>query len=311
MRKYVLSGILLALSSSLAFSEEMPGMDYDLIDSSKREIKWDAYFTTFGGYNWSNFEETGYTENFEDFSYGARASGTYHFENDVSLQKDLVYDRNDLGIEVNTGFLNGNVTSSDFDSATHIYTQNSSYLLGAIAQIGKTSFNFSGFTQETNRFYFGGEAQKYYGNFTIYGQAGYQKTKTDDAGPFSGSGYESDGLIASVEGRYFFTDDWRFDVKATYAYQQYDIQNMDALDVWQLAAGTEYRFTDTPFSLTSDISWSMADNEGVETKRTTFLLGVKMNLGAETLKSRDRGGVTLDPFDVQKPLENLFSGSVT
>ncbi|MCR9235326.1 MAG: hypothetical protein NXI17_01510 [Alphaproteobacteria bacterium] len=308
MKKYVLSGILLALSTSMAFSEELPEMNYELMDGASREIKWDAYFSTFGGYNWTKLEQDDYSENFEDFSYGARASGVYHFDNGVSIQKDLVYDRSDLGVDYNGGFVDGNVTSSDFDAATHIYTQNSSYLLGAIVQLGKTSFDFAGFNQDTTRFYFGGEAQKYYGNFTFYGQAGYQRTKTDGGGPFGSSNFASDGLIASLEARYFYTDNWRFDVKGTYAYQQYDFEGSDALDALELAAGTEYRFADTPFSLTSDISWQIADNEGVESSRTTVLVGVKMNLGAETLKSRDRGGVTLDPFEVLKPLESLYSG---
>lgn len=75
-----------------------------------------------------------------------------------------------------------------------------------------------------------------------------------------------------------------------------------------LAAGTEYKFTDSPFSLTSDVSWSSADYQGIAAERTTVLVGVKMNLSAETLKSRDRNGATLDPFEAQKPLES-FSGN--
>nr|WP_306269219.1 hypothetical protein [Pararhizobium sp. IMCC3301] len=308
MNRYALSGFLIALSTSLAFSEEMPSMDYQLTEDAphQRDIKWDAYFTTFGGYNWSIFEDGGYNENFEDFSYGARASGAYNFENGVSVQKDLVYNRDDWGIDADLGFFgNGGVSSTDMDAATHIYTQTDTYLFGAIGQIGKTNFDFGVLSQETNRFYLGGEAQGYFGAFTIYGQAGYEKTKTDGIGFFGSGGFSSDGIVASLEGRYFFTDNWRFDVKGAYTFQKFDIADLE-LDAWTFSAGTEYKFTDTPFSLTSDVSWSLQDNEGLVSERMTALVGIKMNLGAETLKSRDRSGATLDPFEAQQPIEAFF-----
>lgn len=307
MKRFILCGVAIALSTTLAFSDETPDMDYEFIEGEhhQRNIKWDAFFNTFGGYNWSTFQDSDFEENLEDFSYGARASGSYNFENGFSLQKDLVYNRDDFGLEI-AGFSSdsGDVTSSDYDAASHFFYQTDKYLFGAIAQIGKTSFDAGGLTQETNRFYFGAEAQKYYGDFTIYGQAGYEKTKAD-VGFFGPDGYSTDGFIASLEGRYFFTDNWRFDVKGTYSIRQVDTDDLD-LDMWTLEAGTEYKFTDTPFSFTSDISWSIADHEGLEAERTIVLVGLKMNLGAETLKSRDRGGATLDPFEVQKPIEALF-----
>lgn len=307
MKHFFLGGCLLILSTSLVHSEDSASMGYG---EQQRNVPWDAYFATFGGYNWSNYEYNGYEEDFEDFSYGARASGSYDFQNGINLQKDFVFSRKEFGLDFNSGPFSGDVNTTDMDVATHIFYQNSEYLLGVIAQIGRTTFDFASFAVDTNRLYVGGEAQHYFGKFTLYGQVAYEKTKSDGVGFYGGGSLSSDGVIASLQGRYFFNENWRFDAKGTYTFQQFDADGLE-LDAWTLSAGTEYKFSDTPFSLTSDLSWTTADNLGTETQNTTFLVGVKMNLGAETLMERDRGGATLDPIEAYKPIEDLYIGSPT
>lgn len=258
-KKTLLTSILLAASTTTLAAS--PQGDLDATLSA-------AY-----GHNWfdANGDET------DESIAELRASMAYTAGNGLGFQLDNVYARYTLGER--------DLASDDI--AGHLYFRNDQMLFGILAQ--RRTFDATNFYEDDtgdtplpipiDQRFFGVEAQGYFGAVTLYGQAGFQRLNL-----MSNKG---DGEFATLELRYFANDDWRIDATAGY-------QNVVDEDAWSASLGTEYRLTSTPLSVYATYDHIDQSNfTGLKTDR--LMLGVKLNLGKDTLKQRDRQGVTLNP----------------
>lgn len=255
-KKTLLTSILLAASTTTLAAS--PQGDLDATLSA-------AY-----GHNWfdANGDET------DESIAELRASMAYTAGNGLGFQLDNVYARYTLGER--------DLASDDI--AGHLYFRNDQMLFGILAQRRTFDTDFSSDAMLPffmDQRFFGVEAQGYFGDVTLYGQAGVQEVNV----VYSNDG--EDGKFATLELRYFANDNWRIDATAGY-------QNMVDKDTWSAGLGTEYRLTSTPLSVYAAYDHIDRSNfAGQETDR--LMLGVKLSLGKDTLKQRDRQGVTLNP----------------
>ncbi len=157
----------------------------------------------------------------------------------------------------------------------------------------------------------GAEGQAYLDDLTIYLQGGVAFTSPADP---DFSNYRDYGAFAFVRGvlRYFLTDNLKLSAEGTYGegeigYYTFSGQNGDdpehegAVVPGKFAMarlGVDYRPDDGDASFFAAYEASYLTQSWDEVTRSSLnqrvLAGVKVDFGAETLKSRDREGVTWD-----------------
>ena len=189
-------------------------------------------------------------------------------------------------------------------------------LFGAVGGIGSNDNCCNGgaaFTHGT----FGGEAQYYMGNITLYGQAGIQTNISDGN---NGGNYRA-WFVRGV-GRYFVHDNLKVETFVAYAngrasdsssfYPTNFINDADRFDMEQVSwgIGVEKRFHGTPFSgfARYEGNWTRFEDKyangntccGAKVADTTehaFKAGFRAYINEDTLKINDRNGTTLDIRD--------------
>lgn len=230
----------------------------------------------------------------------------------------------DFGIAIQLDFGGiANFTSRDnsenqfhnyFYGGQHIaYRDPSSYSVGAF-----TSFGVAGGGKEESAVVWlaGLEGQKYFGNLTLYSQAGY--FEADDAHE---NDVMSEGRFIRGIGRYFFGDNTMLNVRAAYvdgerAFRLHFNQAPDTtVKVIDFGGRIEHGFKDGRISLFLDYNQSRisetklvpCNNCSSGTPRDdyiksltaqTFLVGLKFNFGSKSLKHQDRYGATFEQPDV-------------
>jgi hypothetical protein len=137
----------------------------------------------------------------------------------------------------------------------------------------------------------GPEAQVYFGNFTLYGQAYYGELDLRDTGfQRAFDFWGGRGVV-----RYFALPNLRFD--AELGYRRLDIDfGSGHLDTVIAAVQAMYRFESTPISLFGRYQFENnlgeSSDENLETNK--FTVGVRASFGTETLFDEDRYGATMD-----------------
>ena len=244
-----------------------------------------------------------------------RASVAYTGKDGFGAQLDNVYERQQK--------LPSDIISaaSTTDMAGHIYYRNATWLGGVFAQrrtfdIKSNSYygiNGNGAASlhaPIDRTFYGVEGQYYLKDLTLYGQVGRQELGLLP-------GYSPTGNLINTEARYFMNDNWR--AIAGYGYNKLNgVSNINALGsngkTSTYSLGTEYRFQNTPLSVFAQYD-SLHQNYSSDvgsfnSKSNKFLVGVKMNLGKETLRQRDRDGATLNPVPVDNSILSSLLNSI-
>jgi hypothetical protein len=144
---------------------------------------------------------------------------------------------------------------------------------------------------------FGAEAQWYLGQFTAYGQVGYDSTIN------AASGDENHAWFVRGTGRYFIHPNLMLEGTGMFASgEAFNI----GFDTWLWQAKAEYRLAASPLSVFATYQGSRTDYDTVnriDTKVTDnrVLLGLRLNMGDRNLQATDRAGATLD---IISPLAN-------
>ena len=139
---------------------------------------------------------------------------------------------------------------------------------------------------DTNDDTVGPEAQVYFGNLTLYGQAYYGKIDLDFDNP-------TEWGVRGVA-RYFVQPNLRLDGEVAFNRVGFDFADFDAVS---LAAQTMYRFEGTPWSLFGRYQYERISAES-ETFNTTnkYTIGLRASFGSRTLFDEDRNGATMDTY---------------
>lgn len=173
----------------------------------------------------------------------------------------------------------------------------------------------------------GAEAQAYLDDLTLYVQAGVALTEPGE--PDGGASYRDYGTFGFVRGvlRYFLTDNLRLQAEATYGqgtvgYYSFGVPDYIGADVpvtlTMIRLQADYRPDDSDFSYFAAYEASLNSQEVSGVARSSLaqrvMVGVKLDMGAETLKTRDREGVTWDVPQITgaiaqgNPLDYCFIG---
>ena len=240
---------------------------------------------------------------------GGAGRGNYWITRDVSVQMDAQAEGTSYTFPGGGRFSNHSYLIGGHWS----WRDPQRYLFGLFAAAGDAGDAGGGFsvTGAQRHAVFGGEAQWYWSQFTLYAQVGYDST----VGNIGGS--DKDRIHAWFirgTGRYFVNPNFLIEGTVMYANGATDYDfGLPALDfqTWTWQAKAEWRFATAPFSV-------FAKYQGSETKTdvvpysTAFdrvtdhrvLIGLKLHMGDRTLQQADRTGATLDIID---PLSNPTS----
>lgn len=186
-----------------------------------------------------------------------------------------------------------------YGGAIHGYWRDpSSYAFGGFATIngfgGQDLGNLNLYT-----FSVGPEAQAYFGNVTLYGQAYYGQLRATG---------ESDHLNnwgGRAVVRYFAQDNLRFDGELGFSRFTESGVNFDTVTA---ALQAMYRFSGTPWSV---FGRYQLDHETVSFASGSvnvhkYVVGLRASFGSGTLLSEDRNGATMDTYRPNIPTPALF-----
>lgn len=200
----------------------------------------------------------------------------------------------------------GELTDSDDDDsyaygiggAAHIAKRYNSFLLGVFGGYLHTDQDIPSDNETSGRAFAGLEAQRYYDNVTLYGQAGwlFGEWGNDDDGFDS----VSNALIARAMMRYFVNPATRLDVSVAGFYGQMDDDFEDETRGGSLTALLEHQVHDSNFSVFSgyELGYYYQQEDGGETDEIfehTLWAGLKYRFGVDgTLQQQDRDRPSLD-----------------
>jgi hypothetical protein len=138
---------------------------------------------------------------------------------------------------------------------------------------------------DVNDYAVGPEAQVYFGNLTLYGQAYYGKIDLDFDNPTQWG-------VRGVA-RYFVQPNLRLDGEIAFN----RIEDFGDFDTVSLAAQATYRFEGTPWSVFGRYQYDRLSFES-ETFSTNnnYMIGLRASFGGSTLFDEDRNGATMDTY---------------
>ena len=192
-----------------------------------------------------------------------------------NLQGDLTYDR----IWNDTGHMDG------IGGAIHGYYRDpDSFAAGVFAAYKSYGFN-NGSGISVYDYQVGPEAQVYFGNLTLYGQAYY--------GQFNFGSVRPDQWGARGVARYFVQKNLRLDAELIFNRTDVGVN----LDIFGAAVQAMYRFDDTPWSLFGRYQLEQTKIPSFKATDTQkFLIGVRASFGSKSLLDEDRNGATMDTY---------------
>lgn len=184
--------------------------------------------------------------------------------------------------------------------AMHVYWRDpDAYAFGGFAAI--KSYGASSFTVfDMWDWTVGPEAQVYFGNVTLYGQAYYGGLEWDS---FPGD-YDRMGARGVV--RYFAQENLRFD--AEIAFDRTDFAGDYDVDTVALGLQGTYRFADTPWSMFGRYQYESISVTGTSDDIGSHKLtaGLRASFGGRTLLDEDRNGATMDTYRRNFPTPAAF-----
>ncbi len=282
-----------AAGSFDAFVSAAAGMD-----STDYSYFYNAYY-----YGSPSTSQTAFDNNVASF----RATAEYTDPSNFGGQLDYVYTSHDLD--------NGWYDNQTHDIAGHVFYRGKDWLAGGLIQ--HRSFEVDGgeggSSVKPKITLFGVEAQKQFGsNFSLYGQLGYQHLN------YQNWDWKLKGWAGSVEGRYFINDNFLIKAGVNYGEAKDDASCCGNYWNWNdkfsgtaYELGAEYRFAGSPFSVFGSYSRLEQKYNFNETgaggewyhgsdKYTTdqFMVGVKLSVGKDSLRSRNNEGASLNPMNL-------------
>jgi len=150
----------------------------------------------------------------------------------------------------------------------------------------------------------GAEAQWYWGQFTLYGQVGYDSTIN------SNNDVDTTAWFLRGTGRYFINPNFMIEGTGMYANGDIDFGSVSVgFETWLWQAKAEWRMATSPISLFATYRGSQTTYDAVnrveqETTDHRVMFGLKLNMGDRNLQATDRAGATLD---IVSPLANATS----
>jgi opacity protein-like surface antigen len=264
--KKLLIGISLAALAAPAFAADPVVYFEEPVLAVPSPERFSGHIEAYLGKAW--FDRNG--ASFDAWIFGGAARANYMVTDRWNVQGDLFGE--------SMRFDEGNRDS--LGVGAHVYWRDpNSFAAGVFAS---TTSPVSG--PNVREFVVGPEAQVYFGDLTLYGQAYFgQIGPRDDSVDLWG---------ARGVARYFIHDN--FKVEGEIAYQAID-ELFDGIDRWTLAAQADYRFDNTPFSVFGRYQFDNVHLEaepGLDTH--AIVVGFRGTFGADTLKAEDRFGATMD-----------------
>ncbi len=168
--------------------------------------------------------------------------------------------------------------------AIHAYYRDpDAYAAGLFA----TAKDFGGNIDGVHEYTVGPEAQVYFGNITLYGQAYYGK---DHVGDFTDDLDEwgARGIV-----RYFVRKNLRLDAELAYNVTDSGSVNFDTVGA---AVQAMYRFDSTPWSVFGRYEFDRTTIESNHSDSNKFLVGIRASFGSDLLFDEDRNGATMDTY---------------
>ncbi len=159
---------------------------------------------------------------------------------------------------------------------------------GVLLSYGESN---GGEDEEAQVFFFGGEAQGYFDNLTLYGQAGYMIADDENENDVITDAFWLRGV-----GRYFLSPNQRLQAEFAYVNGEENESNADDINGWAWGARFDQGIRNGPLTFFVSYRGSFIDNDGTGDNLTdhTALVGIALQLGAKDLRDEDRRGATLD-----------------
>ena len=221
------------------------------------------------------------------------ASGAYNFSATLGFQGDVVFGSQDYSGDL---FAGESVSGRNVDAAIHAFYRNDQYLVGAFGQYSNNTYTSGyGFAETLDHFHGGVEGQVFFGNATLYGQAGAQQVRS--------FGESVNGIFGTLEARYFLEPNFKIEAHIgadTLESSTSGIFDGDGITTLHAGAGAEYRLDHSPISFFAKYDYSRATfsaESNVSESDNRFLIGAKFNFESQTLMDRDRTGASLKPVD--------------
>lgn len=187
-----------------------------------------------------------------------------------ALEGAYAFQAGTLGVQVDGGYADADGDDNEAYGITgHVNARNDSYLFGGfvgLADVGNETVWSAGL-----------EGEKYLGNVTVAGAAGYANADDSDADVWG-----VDGQV-----RYFLQDNFR--IQGSLGWAKVEAGPLDD-NAWSAGVGAEYQFSAAPVSVYGGYTHSALDD--ADFSSDAFTVGVRYNFGG-TLKQRDRTGASL------------------
>ena len=301
MKKSLLAAIALTSFSAHVFAADVPSRRPVEAPVAPAQVPFDAFLSVGAGYSWATGKIDGESVNANGLSLESRASFFAPISGSIGFQADGLYERasNKIPTEGLFGIDSVNIVRNTGTLAGHIFTRNSSGLIGVFAQGSSTTDNVIGLTGQNRRYVFGVEGQYFLGNTTLYGQVGYQNMSIADVADVSAN---SNGFNLAGQVRHFVAPNFMVALKVDYE----KLNGSDLFDQvnqssWRVGIRPEYRLEASPLSVFADLSHRRSELSGANAPdytetETRGMIGLKVNFGAKTLFERDRSGASLDPI---------------
>jgi hypothetical protein len=230
--------------------------------------------------------ESGFSEN--TFTFSGMTSIEYNFTPNLGVQGDLVFRK--VHVEDDYSY---EYQVSTIDGALHgFYRDPDNFLLGGFVQIGKSSDDHGAWEFVVARQLAGIEGQVFLDQLTLYGQVGLQHLD------FESWSEEQNGWFATAEARYFITEDLKVSAHVGLSQTRW-IGYDTGHNTVNFGIGAEYKITDMPISVFGAYDFTSTTDTyfpyTIDSHRLT--VGLKFNLGEDTLQARDRNGVSLKPVE--------------
>lgn len=306
----------LTIAATVAQAADMPVKARPAVPVVEQQAS--GYVEVYGGWGTTKFSASGVdaSDNLDGWTLGGAGRGNYWLAPNISMQLDAQAEGVSyrlpagMGMGGNQAF---NTSSLSYLIGGHFNWRDSQRgLLGVFAAAGDQG---SFILDARRHVIFGGEAQVYWNQFTLYVQGGYDTT--------TGTHFiEPQAWFARGTGRYFFTPNTM--LEGTVLYANGDIGTGAGLGgipkidftTWLWEAKLEHRFATTPFSLyvkyrgaETKFESDFGGSDQLKATEHRVLAGLRLYMGQNTLLANDRQGATLDIKDVTAL--PLFVGGVS
>jgi hypothetical protein len=309
---------VLALSLATAFAAPVHADEVS-------DAKGVSDFFISGDYN-RNIWDADDFKRYKDNGYRIRGSASYQSTSGLGVQFDGVYTDKDIGYQ----------EFSVTDIAGHVFFRNDRFLFGAFGQYRHPTlthnFRSTGNSSEDacidlsadefakvatpEQTFWGLETQGYFGDFTLNAQAGAQ-VFINQHKPYNVVPKLLDhGYFASLGGTYFIYDNWKVDAVISHNHIRTNgdfgglIGDGGSMKQSYFGLSTEGRIPNTPVSMFASAGRTNLDYGSFGMNNDQITLGLKLSFGgAETLKSQNRSGASLNPVSMD-PIGSVMMGTV-